>query len=94
MLLRQGIQIKNYVTKPAKIQLIEAPNIWERSVPIRKRKKIPTCWIELKITEGKNRQVRKMTAAISSPTLRLVRVSVADYKLDTLMPGEYTVIES
>ena len=93
-LLRQGIQIRNYVTKPAKIQLIEAPNIWERPVPIRKREKIPTCWIELKITEGKNRQVRKMTAAISSPTLRLVRVSVADYKLDTLMPGEYAVIES
>jgi 23S rRNA pseudouridine2457 synthase len=62
--------------------------------PNKKEKKIPTCWIELKITEGKNRQVRKMTAAISSPTLRLVRVSVADYKLDTLMPGEYAVIES
>jgi 23S rRNA pseudouridine2457 synthase len=93
-MLRQGVRIKNYVTKPAKIQLIEVPNIWERSTPIRERRKIPTCWIELKITEGKNRQVRKMTAAISNPTLRLVRVAIGDYKLDKLMPGEYAVIES
>jgi 23S rRNA pseudouridine2457 synthase len=92
--LRKGIRIRDYVTKPAKVKLIEAPNIWARSNPIRERKKIPTCWIELKISEGKNRQVRKMTAAISTPTLRLIRVGIGDYGLDKLMPGEYTVIES
>jgi len=92
--LRQGIRIKDYITKPAKVKLIDAPNIWTRSIPIRERNKIPTCWIELKISEGKNRQVRKMTAAISTPTLRLIRVGIGDYKLDKLMPGEYMVIES
>ena len=92
--LRQGIQIRDYITKPAIVKLIEAPNIWARSTPIRERKKIPTCWIELKISEGKNRQVRKMTAAISIPTLRLIRVGIGDYKLDKLLPGEYSVIES
>ena len=92
--LREGIRIKNYITKPAKVKLIEPPNIWSRSTPIRERKTIPTCWIELKISEGKNRQVRKMTAAISAPTLRLIRVGIGDYRLDKLMPGEYKVIES
>ena len=92
--LRDGIRIKDYITKPAKVKLIEAPTIWARSTPIRDRKKIPTCWIELKVSEGKNRQVRKMTAAISAPTLRLIRVGIGDYRLDKLMPGEYMVIES
>ena len=92
--LRQGIRIRDYITKPAKVKLIEAPNIWARSTPIRERKKIPTCWIELKISEGKNRQVRKMTAAISIPTLRLIRVGIGDYSLNKLLPGEYSVIES
>lgn len=91
--LRQGIQFQEYLTKPAFIKRIEDPNIWERIPPIRVRKKIPTCWIEIKICEGKNRQIRKMTAAISHPTLRLLRVAIGDYNLDKITLGQYLVIE-
>ena len=92
--LRAGLKIKDYFTKPALVKRIIDPNVWERDPPIRKRKLIPTEWIEIKISEGKNRQVRKMTAAISHPTLRLIRVKVGDYKVDKLLPGEFLLIES
>ena len=92
--LRVGLKVKNYFTKPALVKRIIDPYVWEREPPIRKRKHIPTEWIEIKISEGKNRQVRRMTAAISHPTLRLIRVEIGEYKIDKLLPGDFLVIES
>lgn len=93
MRLEKGIQISSYVTKKSKVKLIEEPQLWERNPPIRKRKFIPTSWLEIKISEGKNRQVRKMTAAIGCPTLRLIRTGVGDYSLGNLQPGQYKIVE-
>ena len=93
MRLEKGIQISSYVTKKSKVKLIEEPQLWERIPPIRKRKFIPTSWLEIKISEGKNRQVRKMTAAIGCPTLRLIRTGVGDYSLGNLQPGQYKIVE-
>lgn len=91
--LRRGIRLKDGVTRPATAALIEAPALWTREPPIRERRHIPTCWIGLAITEGRNRQVRRMTAHIGYPTLRLVRHAVADWQLDGLAPGEYRVVD-
>ena len=92
--LRSGLKIKDYYTKPALVERIIEPDVWERDPPIRKRKHISTERIQIKISEGKNRQVREMTAAISHPTLRLIRVGIGDYNLNKLMPGDFLVIES
>ena len=93
-ILRNGMKIQGYITKPALAKKIVEPVIWDRSKPIRVRKNIPTSWIELGISEGKNRQIRKMTAAIFHPSLRLIRIAIGDYKIENLAPGEYRVIES
>ena len=90
--LAAGIKIKDYVTKPAQIKYIDTPILWEREKPIRERESIPTCWLEIKISEGKNRQIRKMTAAINCPTLRLVRIAIGQYSLGNLLPGEFITI--
>ena len=88
--IRQGIQIKDHKCLPAQVKIIEQPSLlWARIPPIRERKAIPTCWLELTISEGKNRQVRKMTAAMGFPTLRLIRTQIGPWKLNTLQPGEY-----
>ena len=91
--LRKGILLKDGLTKPAKAKLIDSPKIMERNPPIRERKNIPTSWIELIITEGKNRQIRRMTAAIGHPTLRLIRYSIGDWTIENLKSGEYKSIK-
>jgi 23S rRNA pseudouridine2457 synthase len=88
-LRRGGIAIKDYKTRPALARRIEAPILPERNPPIRYRKEIPDCWIELTLTEGKNRQLRRMTAAIGHPTLRLVRAAIGTITLDGLQQGQW-----
>jgi len=91
--LSQGIQIKGGLTRPAQVRLITEPDeLWPRDPPIRERKHIPTAWIELKIREGRNRQVRRMTAAAGYPTLRLIRWAIGSWALDNLKPGDWVEI--
>jgi 23S rRNA pseudouridine2457 synthase len=88
--LRNGILIPKYQTLPAQVELLPTePNLPPRNPPIRFRQNIPTAWLQLSLTEGKNRQVRRMTAAVGFPTLRLVRVGIANLKLGSLQPGEW-----
>ncbi|MGB7338489.1 MAG: pseudouridine synthase [Phototrophicaceae bacterium] len=87
---RGGIMIKNYKTKPATATRIDAPDLPDRNPPIRYRANIPDCWLELTLTEGKKRQVRRMTAAIGYPTLRLFRTSIGPITLEGLQEGEFT----
>jgi len=86
--LRQGVRLKDGMTRPAEAERIAAPALWPRDPPVRFRKTVPDCWIRLTIREGRNRQVRRMTAAIGHPTLRLVRWSIGDWTLDGMAPGE------
>lgn len=87
--LRDGIELKDGKTKPAKVERIAPPYmLWKREPPIRVRPSIPDCWLSITISEGKNRQVRRMTAAIGHPTLRLIRYRVGSWTLDGLAPGE------
>ena len=86
------MQIQEYRTKPAEVRLIEDPNAPPRDSPIRYRKEIPTSWLEMMITEGKNRQVRRMTAAVGFPTLRLIRVAIGGLRIDGLSPGEWRML--
>lgn len=82
--LRRGVRLKDGLTRPADVEAIADPDLWPRDPPIRVRKSVPDSWIKLTIREGKNRQVRRMTAAVGLPTLRLVRWSIGDWTLDGL----------
>ncbi len=91
--LCEGVELNDGMTRPAKAELLEtAPNLPERPVPVRYRKNVPDCWIRLTITEGRNRQVRRMTAAIGHPTLRLVRWAIGPVTLAGLGPGEWRAL--
>ena len=88
--LRRSVDLGDFVTRPATARLMDEPaGLWPRNPPIRHRANIPTAWIELTISEGKNRQVRRMTAKIGFPTLRLIRAAVGEWTLGTLQPGEW-----
>lgn len=88
--LRLGVMVQDYRTRPAEVRALDAePEVAPRDPPVRFRKAIPTSWIELSLTEGRNRQVRHMTAAVGFPTLRLIRVAIGPLRLDKLAPGEW-----
>jgi 23S rRNA pseudouridine2457 synthase len=88
--LRNGLQLKDGPTRPAEVEQIAEPaNLWSRYPPVRYRASIPTSWLSMTIREGRNRQVRRMTAAVGLPTLRLVRVQIGDWTLGSLQPGQW-----
>jgi 23S rRNA pseudouridine2457 synthase len=88
--LRRGVDLGDFVTHPAKAKLMHEPaGLWPRNPPIRVRQAIPTSWLELTITEGKNRQIRRMTAKVGYPTLRLIRAAIGEWSLNGLQPGEW-----
>ena len=93
--LRKGVNLGDFTTQPAGARLIEEPtNLWPRDPPIRYRAKIPTTWLEITLREGKNRQVRRMTAKVGLPTLRLVRAAIGDIRVEDLAPGEWREIDA
>lgn len=93
--LREGLVLNDGPTRPARAEWIPPPaGLWERTPPIRMRKAIPTHWLQLTLTEGRNRQVRRMTAAVGLPTLRLIRYSVAEWTLDGIPPGHFRLVEA
>jgi 23S rRNA pseudouridine2457 synthase len=91
--LRRGVNLKDGLTRPAQAKLIASPDLWPRDPPVRFRKTVPDSWIELTIHEGKNRQVRRMTAAIGYPTLRLIRWSVGPWTLKEVPQGQWSEID-
>ncbi|HEV2079219.1 MAG TPA: pseudouridine synthase [Allosphingosinicella sp.] len=93
-LLRRGVRLKDGLTGPAEVERIAEPELWPRDPPVRFRKSVPDCWLRLTIREGRNRQVRRMTAAVGHPTLRLVRWSIGGWSVEGLKPGEWRDVEA
>jgi 23S rRNA pseudouridine2457 synthase len=92
--LRDGVVLNDGPTLPAQARVLEAPDdLWPRDPPVRFRKSVPDAWIELTISEGRNRQVRRMTAAVGLPTLRLIRVAIGEHRLDGLAPGQWRRVD-
>ena len=87
--LQAGVTLRDGLTRPARVRRIDPPPVWPRTPPIRERRQIPTTWLQIALTEGRNRQVRRMTAAVGCPTLRLVREAVGPWHLGALQPGEW-----
>lgn len=87
--LKKGVTLKDGLTRPAQAQKIEEPKVWPRNPPIRQRENAPTSWLALTISEGKNRQVRRMTAEVGFPTLRLIRASIGPWSIEQLQPGDF-----
>lgn len=92
-LLRNGVRLKDGMTRPAGIERIDPPDLWPRDPPIRVRKSIPDSWLQVTLCEGRNRQVRRMTAAAGHPTLRLVRWAIGEWTLAGLAPGDWREID-
>ena len=93
--LRDGVELKDGITRPASVRVVQHPPdwLWPRDPPVRFRKTVPDAWMELTLREGRNRQVRRMTAAVGLPTLRLVRTRIGEYSLDGLAPGEWRLVQ-
>lgn len=92
--LRSGVQLNDGLTLPAQAEVIAPPQLWPRDPPVRFRKTVPDTWLALQIREGRNRQVRRMTAAVGLPTLRLVRTAIGPHRLETLSPGQWRQVTS
>ena len=92
--LRQGVALKDGPTRPAQVARIDPPDLWPRDPPVRYRKSVPDCWLRITISEGRNRQVRRMTAHIGHPTLRLVRWQVGDWTLDGIAQGAWRDVKT
>lgn len=91
--LQKGVHLKDGVSRAAAAEVISPPNLWARDPPVRFRKSVPDCWLKITLREGKNRQIRRMTAAVGHPTLRLVRVAIGPWHLGQLQPGQWITTE-